>query len=290
MPAAHRWSCSTAASTWPIPAPANAAYAAGHLPGALYVHLDRDLSGAKTGGNGRHPLPERQALAERAGAWGIAPGVQVVCYDAQGMPYAARAWWLLRWLGHEAVAVLDGGTDGLGGGGRHAHARGCACHNRSRPIRRCRRRCRRVDAAELLAQLGRRPVLDARAAERFRGETEPLDPVAGHIPGALNRFFKNNLQADGRFKPADALRAEFEALHTAPARAGAPVRLGRDRLPQPAGHGTCRAGRFGAVPRFVERMVRRPEPPGGARLRAAIDANQAPMASDNEPWGPVTVP
>ena len=86
-------------------------YAAGHLPGAFYAHLDRDLSGAKTGHNGRHPLPTREALAAAAGRWGIAPGVQVVAYDAQGGSYAARAWWLLRWLGHDTVAVLDGGLE-----------------------------------------------------------------------------------------------------------------------------------------------------------------------------------
>ena len=192
-------------------------YAAGHLPGALYVHLDRHLSGTKTGSNGRHPLPERQALAEHAGAWGIAPGVQVVCYDAQGMPYAARAWWLLRWLGHPSVAVLDGGPAAwvMAGGALTTHE--VAVPQPQPPYAALPAAMPTLDAAQLLAQLGRRPVLDARAAERFRGETEPLDPVAGHIPGALNRFFKTNLQAEGRFKPADALRAEFAALHTTPA-------------------------------------------------------------------------
>ena len=92
------------------PAVGERAWAAGHLPGALYAHLDRDLSGARTGRNGRHPLPARAAFAATVGRWGIAPGVQVVVYDAQGGPYAARAWWLLRWLGHDAVAVLDGGV------------------------------------------------------------------------------------------------------------------------------------------------------------------------------------
>ena len=192
------------------------AYTAGHLPGALYVHLERDLSGAKTGANGRHPLPERTALAQRAGAWGLAPGVQAVCYDNQGMPQAARAWWLLRWLGHEAVAVLDGGPAAwVAAGGSLTREAGVA--QQQPPYPALPPAMPTVETAELLAQLGRRPVLDARAAERYRGETEPLDPVAGHIPGALNRFFKNNLQADGRFKPAATLRAEFEALHTAPA-------------------------------------------------------------------------
>ena len=195
------------------------AHAEGHLPGALYVHLDRDLSGAKTGASGyrgRHPLPARDALAARAGAWGVAPGVQVVCYDAQGMPYAARAWWLLRWLGHEAVAVLDGGPAAwVAAGG--ALTREAAPPQPRPPYPAQPAAMPTLEAAELLAQLGRRPVLDARAGERFRGDVEPLDPVAGHIPGALNRFFKHNLQGDGRFKPAATLRAEFAALHAAPA-------------------------------------------------------------------------
>jgi thiosulfate/3-mercaptopyruvate sulfurtransferase len=182
----------------------------------VYVHLDRDLSGAKTGLNGRHPLPERRALAERAGAWGIAPGVEVVCYDTQGMPYAARAWWLLRWLGHQAVAVLDGGPAAWTSAG------GALTRTVTAPLPRApypspAPAMPALQADELLAQLGRRPVLDARAGERFRGEVEPLDPVAGHIPGALNRFFKDNLQADGLFKSVEVLRAEFAALHGTPA-------------------------------------------------------------------------
>jgi len=197
------------------PSAGERAYAEGHLPGALYVHLDRDLSGTKTGSNGRHPLPERPALAERVGRWGIAPDVQVVCYDTQGMPYAARAWWLLRWLGHPSVAVLDGGPAAwLAAGG--VLSREAAVPQPRPPYPPQPPAMPTLDAAGLLAQLGRRPVLDARAAERFRGETEALDPVAGHIPGALNRFFKTNLQADGRFRSADGLRAEFEALHAVP--------------------------------------------------------------------------
>ena len=187
------------------------AHASGHVPGALYAHLDRDLSGPKTGSNGRHPLPAREAAAATAGALGIGPGVQVVAYDAQGGPYAARAWWLLRWLGHREVAVLDGGWAAwlAAGGATDAtvHARpGGAPYPAAEPA------MPTVDADAVLAGLGRLAVLDARAGERFRGDVEPLDPVAGHIPGARLRFFKDNLAADGRFKPAAQLRAEFRAM------------------------------------------------------------------------------
>jgi len=184
------------------------AYAAGHLPLAQYAHLDRDLSGAKTGRNGRHPLPERAAFAARAGQWGIAPGVQVVAYDAQGGPYAARAWWMLRWLGHEAVAVLDGGPAAFvaAGGALTTAAPQVAARP---PYPALANGMPTVQADELLAALQRLRVVDARAPERWRGEVEPLDPVAGRIPGAANRFFKDNLGADGRFKSADELRAAF---------------------------------------------------------------------------------
>jgi thiosulfate/3-mercaptopyruvate sulfurtransferase len=193
------------------------AWTAAHLPGAQYAHLDRDLAGAKTGRNGRHPLPERAALAAQAGRWGIAPGVQVVTYDAQGGPYAARAWWLLRWLGHAEVAVLDGGVAAwqAAGGGLTADAPEVAEAPAQSPYPTLPPAMPTLDADALLARLGRVHLLDARAAERFRGDVEPLDPVAGHIPGATNRFFKDNLQPDGRFKPAAALRAEFEALGAA---------------------------------------------------------------------------
>ncbi len=187
-------------------------YASGHLPGALYADLERDLSGPKTGTNGRHPLPDRHVLAARAGAWGIAPGVQVVCYDAQGMPYAARAWWLLRWLGHDTVAVLDGGLPAWTAEGGALSSQAPVAAPRPAYPAATAAAMPAVDVATLLGALGSRPILDARAGERFRGEVEPLDPVAGHIPGARNRVFKDNLQSDGRFKPAPALRAEFEAM------------------------------------------------------------------------------
>ena len=187
------------------------AHAAGHLPGAAHVHLDRDLAGPKTGHNGRHPLPERADFAARAGGWGIAPGVQVVCYDDQGGVYAARAWWMLRWLGHAEVAVLDGGRAAWLAAGGTLHT-GSVTAVPQPPYPATDASMSTVDAATLQPQLGRTLLLDARAPERFRGEVEPLDPVAGHIPGAANRFFKSNLAADGRFKPAAQLREEFVAL------------------------------------------------------------------------------
>jgi thiosulfate/3-mercaptopyruvate sulfurtransferase len=192
------------------------AHEAGHVPGALYAHLDEDLSGAKTGRNGRHPLPERGAFAATAGRWGVRPGVQVVAYDAQGAAYAARAWWLLRWLGHDAVAVLDGGAAAWqAAGGPFESGRVSAPPAPPYPMA-AEPAMPTIDSQTLLRQLGRVRLLDARAGERFRAETEPLDPVAGHIPGATNRFHKSNLQADGRFKPAAVLRAEFLA-HGTPA-------------------------------------------------------------------------
>jgi thiosulfate/3-mercaptopyruvate sulfurtransferase len=191
------------------------AFVEGHLPGAVYAHLDRDLSGSKTGHNGRHPLPGRDALAAAAGRWGIGPGVQVITYDAQGGPYAARAWWLLQWLGHGAVAVLDGGAAAwraAGGAWVTAPASASLSASACPPYPAAATAMPTVDAGTLLRELGTVRLFDARASERFRGEVEPLDPVAGHIPGATLRFFKDNLQADGRFKAATQLRDEFDAL------------------------------------------------------------------------------
>ncbi|ODV11639.1 MAG: 3-mercaptopyruvate sulfurtransferase [Rubrivivax sp. SCN 70-15] len=199
------------------PAAGERAWAAGHLPGAQYAHLDRDLSGRKTGRNGRHPLPDRADFAATAGRWGIEPGVQVVCYDDQGSPYAARAWWLLRWLGHREVAVLDGGRAAwCSAGGELTDGANIVRPTAPYPARDAAMPT--IAADELLAALGRVRLVDARAGERFRGEVEPLDAVAGHIPGATHRFFKDNLQPDGRFKPAAVLRAEFDAWGDAPAR------------------------------------------------------------------------
>ncbi len=187
------------------------AYLEAHIPGAQYVHLEQDLSGTSNGRNGRHPLPGRQAFARTAGAFGITPQTQVVVYDRQGATYAARAWWLLRWIGHGPVAVLDGGFDAwLAAGGESesgAQARSPLADYPLQPVA-----MPTVDVDELERSLATVRLVDARAPERFRGEVEPLDARAGHIPGALNRFFRDNLAADGRFKPAETLRDEFTAL------------------------------------------------------------------------------
>jgi thiosulfate/3-mercaptopyruvate sulfurtransferase len=187
------------------------AYAAAHLPGSLYVDLDRDLCAAKTGRNGRHPLPERRAFANTVAAWGVVPGRQVVALDRQGGMYAARLWWMLRWLGHAEAAVLDGGFAAwLAAGGEAATSPGSATPAAPYPER--PPLVASLSAVELASRLGRSSLLDARSPERFRGDKEPIDPVAGHIPGALNRFHATNLAPSGRFKPAAQLREEFTAL------------------------------------------------------------------------------
>jgi thiosulfate/3-mercaptopyruvate sulfurtransferase len=193
------------------PAAGERSYRAGHLPGAHYLHLDRDLSAPKTGTNGRHPLPTRETFAAMVGALGITPATQVVVCDRQQGMYAARAWWMLRWLGHAAVAVLDGGVPAWQASGG-ALATGVPVPTPAPPYPLGQALVGSLSAAELATQIGGVRLIDARAPERFRGEVEPLDAQAGHIPGALNRFFKDNLAPDGRFKPAAQLRAEFEPL------------------------------------------------------------------------------
>jgi thiosulfate/3-mercaptopyruvate sulfurtransferase len=187
------------------------AHAQSHLPGAHHADLDRDLSAPKTGRNGRHPLPTREAFAATVARWGVRPGVAVVCYDDHGGVYASRAWWMLRWIGHDEVAVLDGGRAAWRAAGGTLDAVAASTHDDASPYPLSARTMPAIGADELQRRLGGVTIIDARAAERFRGEVEPLDPVAGHIPGARNRFHKENLAADGRFKPADDLRAAFAA-------------------------------------------------------------------------------
>lgn len=193
------------------PAAGEAAYAAGHIPGAQFAHLDRDLSSAMTGRNGRHPMPDRAALAARLERWGVSNDSTVVVYDDHGGMFAGRLWWLMHWLGHHQVRVLNGGLAAWRAAGlglttdvplvlpaRFEPAAGYQV----------------LDVAYMeahLADFPAVPLLDARAPDRFAGQNETTDPVAGHIPGAENRFFRLNLGADGRFKSAEVLRQEFLA-------------------------------------------------------------------------------
>ena len=186
-------------------------HAAAHLPGAFYAHLERDLSGEKTGRHGRHPLPDRADFAATAGRWGVRPGVQVVVYDGHGGMYAARLWWMLRWLGHAEVAVLDGGVATWQAAGGSMSAAPVAAIEAA-PYADRASLVTSITAVELMTRLGRTPLIDARMAERFKGDAEPLDAQAGHIPGARNRFFKENLDATGCFKSAAQLKEEFSAL------------------------------------------------------------------------------
>ncbi|HYA76212.1 MAG TPA: sulfurtransferase [Burkholderiaceae bacterium] len=191
-------------------------YRKAHIPGAVFAHLDEDLSGSKTGANGRHPLPDAEHLVMRLRAWGVDSSSLVVAYDASEGAFAARLWWLLRWLGHPRVAVLDGGWPAWVTADGPTTAQEPAL-----PAGTFGRRPALETAADIetvvkwsrsAAPASPNLLLDARAADRYEGRNETLDPVAGHIPGAVNRFWKQNLTADGRFKPRTQLRLEYEAL------------------------------------------------------------------------------
>jgi len=189
------------------------AYGASHLPGARFMHIDRDLSGERTGSNGRHPLPDVAAMSGSLSRAGIDASKQVVAYDQNNGMWASRLWWLLHWLGHDAAAVLDGGIDKWIAEGRPITADRPSVQSARfvamtpRPV---------ISSADILRGLSNDSsnpltIIDARAPERFRGDIEPLDPVAGHIPGAINRPYGANLTPQQTFKPAELLRAEFDA-------------------------------------------------------------------------------
>lgn len=190
------------------------AYAEGHLPGAVYVNLDKDLSAVKTGRNGRHPLPTREQFATRMAELGAGDGTQIIAYDAHDGRYAARLWWMLRWVGHASVAVLDGGLKAWKAAGLPLSTAQAAPrtggHFSVRPALVSTVSYEGVRAS--LSDESGPLVIDARSPDRFRGENETIDPIGGHIPGARNRFFMDNLNADSTFKPAAQLRAEFEAV------------------------------------------------------------------------------
>jgi len=191
-------------------------YLHSHLPGALYAHLDSTLSAKgdrSAASGGRHPLPSREKLAHWLAEAGFDNAMQAVVYDRQGVNYCGRLWWMLKWAGHDAVAILDGGLQAWQAAGGAvesgpAAARVAGSFALRPPLRRL------VDTTDMARNVGRQNVtiLDARAAARFKGEIEPLDPVAGHIPGALNRPFTQNLDSHGYFKSGLQLREEFNAL------------------------------------------------------------------------------
>ncbi len=188
-----------------------ALYAASHVPGARFASLDRDLSGPKGGGAGRHPLPSPDAFAAFLSDAGVNADSVIVAYDASNGLYASRLWWLARWIGHADVAVLDGGLPAWLAAGlpttdaRPRPSRGTIVLGA--PL------VSAVDTADVERNLASRErlVVDARAAERYRGDVEPLDPVAGHIPGAVNHPMSRSVDPDGRFRDAASLRAAFDA-------------------------------------------------------------------------------
>ena len=197
-----------------------AAFAIGHLPGAQHADPDVHLSDKSLGKDGsfrgRHPLPSPENFIQTLRHWGVNPHSQVIVYDGHGGMFASRVWWMLRWVGHAEVALLDGGLPAWQAAGGAVTTTVTTKTTGSITLQSSL--VRTVSAEDVLANLDTKQsiVLDARANDRFRGENETIDPVAGHIPGARNRMFKDNLQSDGCFKPAEALRAEFSALIRSP--------------------------------------------------------------------------
>ena len=189
------------------------AFLAGHVPGAVYLNLDQALSGTKTGLNGRHPLPQLEDFVKRMAELGAGKETQIVAYDSSGSMYAARLWWLMRWAGHQAAAVLDGGLPAWRAAGLELET-GPAQPRKPGTLGAGPTLVKTVDHAQVRANIDApaRLVIDARAPDRFRGENETLDAIGGHIPGARNRLFRDNLGPDGRFKPAEQLKAEWSAL------------------------------------------------------------------------------
>ena len=185
-------------------------YRAGHIPGALFAHLDRDLSGRKSGKNGRHPLPEPQDFEKWLEKTGLTPKDQAVCYDAGPGSMAARLWWMLRWIGHDKVAVLDGGFAKWLKEGRPVTVDVPLFTPLNYPLK--LRKDFAVDVALVSRNVKNLFLVDARAPARYRGEQEPIDPVAGRIPGARNRFNMENVQADGTFKDPASLKKDFLSI------------------------------------------------------------------------------
>lgn len=190
----------------------NADYQKSHIPGAIYAHIDHDLAGPVTPETGRHPLPDVTVLAQRLSRWGIDSGTQVVVYDTTGGSFAVRLWWLLRFLGHPAVAVLNGGFTKWQNEGRPT-ASGIETRQPAKFIPHPDwSMIADADEVERIRQNTQYVLIDARAPERFSGAVEPIDPIAGHIPGAVNRFHGLNLAKDGTFQSPEDLHTQFTEL------------------------------------------------------------------------------
>ena len=211
------WDCSGDLMNPPA---ARAAFEQQHIAGAAFIDLDHDLSdksdAADIASGGRHPLPSREKFAAWVGAAGITPETQVIVYDRNGCNYCGRAWWMLKWIGHEKVAVLDGGLQAwMAAGGKIETGQNPVSPDFSMPkypLAGVSPALSAIDSVVSASRTGSHTLIDARAAARFRGEIEPIDPIAGHIPGALNRPYTTNLNAQGFFKSPAELKAEFEAL------------------------------------------------------------------------------
>ena len=184
-------------------------YREAHIPGALFASMERDLSGPKTGKNGRHPLPDPAKFVQWLGTRGVSPSDQVVCYDGGNGSMAARLWWMLRWVGHSPVAVLDGGLAKWLKEGRPVDAIVPQPKATTYPAKPA---SGTLDAHAVNRDLKKLFLVDARAPVRYRGEQEPIDPVAGHIPGAKNRFNMDNVLPDGTFKDKETLRKDFLSI------------------------------------------------------------------------------
>jgi thiosulfate/3-mercaptopyruvate sulfurtransferase len=186
-------------------------YVEGHIPGSRHLHLDKDLASPVSLDTGRHPLPDPARLAELLGRMGIDDDIQVVAYDDAGGAYAARLWWLLRWLGHRQAAVLDGGSQRWLQEGRPVTTELPQREPRKFTVQlQTGMWVTTAEVLELVNGRKRGQLMDARGASRYRGEEEPIDPVAGHVPGAINLPFSENLAADGRFKEPAVLAGRFE--------------------------------------------------------------------------------
>lgn len=189
-----------------------AAYRANHIPGAVYFHLDHDLAGPVTPHSGRHPLPDAEQFAATLGRVGVTHGVQIVAYDDMHGAFAARLWWLARWLGHREVAVLDGGWQAWIAGGKPVSMESSTpVPQQFMPQRDDTRWVGNREAADTASGRRTGKLFDARAADRFRGENETLDPVAGHVPGAVNLPFAGNIDNTGHFQSPASLRRRFES-------------------------------------------------------------------------------